>query len=89
MQKGKYCIICGQKNNLHKHHIFMGNKQRSIADREGCWVWLCYEHHLGSEGVHNNKELDEGLKKECEYRWLEEHSATIDDFRKVFGKNYV
>lgn len=89
LQSKKYCFVCGQTRNLQKHHIFMGNKQRNISDEQGCWVWLCYECHQGTHGVHHNAELNERLKVNCELRWLEVNHSTIEEFRKVFGKNYV
>lgn len=89
MQDKKYCFVCGQTRNLYKHHVFMGNKQRNTSDEEGCWVWLCFEHHLGNSGVHRDSEFDRTLKENCQKKWMEVNHASIDDFRKVFGKNYV
>lgn len=83
------CYECGSTQNLHKHHIFFG-PNRNISDREGCWIYLCgYHHNLSDAGIHKDHEFDVRIKKLCQEKWMEIHGATVDDFRKVFGKNYV
>lgn len=84
------CIICGKTEHLHRHHIYFGRDNRAISEREGCWCYLCPRHHNTSGyGVHYNHKLDQKLKRQCERRWLELHNATIEDFIKVFGRNYL
>jgi len=78
-------------NNLHRHEAFFGvrNRQKSIDD--GLVVFLTYENHEGTNGVHgrNGHDLDMMIKKEAEKRWLEYYNKTIDDFIKRYGKNYI
>lgn len=83
----KQCYVCGSKYNLHYHHIMFG-KNRKLADKDGLTVYLCYEHHEGTNGVHgkNGHELDIKLKKLAVKAWCEYYNMTEDDFRKKYGK---
>ena len=90
MSNERECYICGAYYNLHKHHIYPGNGRRQISEREGCWCYLCYRHHNGSNhGVHFDKELDMMLRKECEIKWMQKNNATVEDFIATFGVNYL
>lgn len=86
----KKCYVCGKKNNLHNHHIMFG-KNRKKADKDGLMVYLCYEHHEGTYGVHGKlgHELDIKLKEIAEEIWCEVYNKTPEDFRKVYGRNYL
>lgn len=86
----KVCYVCGNKNNLHLHHIIFG-KNRKKADEDLLTVYLCREHHEGTNGVHgkNGHELDLKLKKIAEERWLEHYNKTIDDFISRYNRNYL
>lgn len=83
------CLICGATEPLHKHHVFMA-ANRTISEREGCWVYLCSRHHNGSnEGVHFDARFDRMLKMYTQARWMWINGRTVADFRKVFGKSYI
>jgi len=86
----KRCGVCGKKNNLHLHHIFFG-KNRKKADEDGLTIYLCYEHHEGTKGVHgkDGHELDIKLKRLAEKNWLEHYGKTEDDFIERYGRNYL
>ncbi len=74
MQSEKYCFVCGTTYNLHKHHIYKGVANRRLSEKEGCWCYLCYKHHNGSDrGVHFNKILDGNLKMFCQEKWEDEN----------------
>lgn len=82
------CYICGSPVDLHKHHIYGGSGRRQVSEREGCWVYLCANHHnMSSEGVHFNKELDTSLKQDCQLRWEQLHEHDL--FTQTFGRNYL
>lgn len=84
----KECYVCRTTLNLHKHHIVFGRGQRSIADKNGIWCYLCYEHHEGNHGVHGgNKALDQMLKQSAQLKFEESHSR--DEWRKLFTKSYL
>ena len=75
----------------HRHEAFFGvrNRQKSIDD--GLVVFLTYEMHEGTYGIHGKygHDLDLMLKQEAEKRWLEYYDKTIDDFIDRYGKNYL
>lgn len=90
MQEEKRCCICGTTNNLHEHHVIHGNANRKLSEKYGLKVWVCLEHHTGYNGVHNNAYLDDELKKQAEIKWLlYDYDRSINDFIKIFGKNYL
>lgn len=72
------------------HHIMFG-KNRKKADEDGLTVYLCYEHHEGTYGVHGKKghEIDELLKISAEQVWLTKNNKEKEDFIKRYGKNYL
>lgn len=86
----KECIVCHTTNNLHLHHVIFG-KNRNNADKDGLTVYLCYDHHEGTNGVHgkNGHELDYILKRKAEIMWCEYYKKTPDDFLERYHKNYL
>jgi len=83
------CWVCGDTRNLHKHHVFYGSANRKLAEKYGCWVYLCPIHHnMSNKGVHFDHDLDTLLKKTCQRAWERKYGDT-DKFRKVFGKSYL
>lgn len=88
--ENKMCFVCGSKTNLHLHHVLFG-KNRKNADKDGLTVWLCYQHHEGTNGVHgkNGHELDNQLKYIAEQAWLKYYNKTQEEFIKRYGKNYI
>ena len=83
------CMVCGTDQRVCIHEVFYGTANRKKSKEFGLVVPLCYEHHQGTNGVHFNKVLDLKLKQQAEKIWLKENNATIDEFIKVFGKNYL
>lgn len=90
IDRKKRCFVCGKKDNLHLHHIMFG-KNRKKADADGLTVYLCYEHHEGTNGVHgkNGHSLDLKLKKLAEHLWIYYYNKSIDEFIERYGKNYL
>ena len=90
ISENKICYVCGKKTNLHYHHIMFG-KNRSKADEDGLTVYLCYDHHEGTFGVHGKcgHNLDMDLKKKAEIKWLKYYGKSTDDFIKRYGRNYL
>ena len=85
----KECYVCKTIFNLHKHHIFFG-ANRKKSDQDGCWVYLCANHHnMSDKGVHFDKKLDLFLKKLCEKKWCEYYKKTKEDFLKKYKRNYL
>jgi hypothetical protein len=73
--------------NLQCHHIFGGTANRKKSEQYGLKVWLCYEHHLGKEGVHYNKKMMDYLHRIGQMKFEETH--TRENFRQEFGKSYL
>ena len=70
----------------HLHHMCHGVANRKVADREGCVCGLCEPCH---SALHDKGYHDKDLIQDAERAWLEYNSATIEDWIKVFGKNYL
>ena len=90
INNNKRCIVCNSLNNLHLHHTLFG-KNRKKADEDGLVVWLCYEHHEGTNGVHgkHGSKLDKELKRLSEKRWLEYYGKTKKEFIERYHKSYL
>lgn len=90
LQDKKQCIVCNKTFNLNTHEVYFGNKNRDKSIEDGCCVYLCKEHHQGTNGVHgkNGHELDLYLKQEMQKQWIKIYNKSIDDFIKRYGKNY-
>ena len=82
------CRICGSNFMVERHHIFYGVANRKLAERYGCWCYLCRYHHTGDKGVHFNKDLDLKLKRQCQQAWMAKYGSK-EDFVKIFGRNYL
>ena len=83
----KACFRCGTPYNLHVHHIYAGSL-RSKSDKYGCWCYLCFNHHVGNEGVHTTKGTRywNYLKKVCQSEF--EVAYGKDLFMKEFKRNW-
>lgn len=90
MQNNKECFICKKVYGLEFHHCIFGNNRKK-SDEDGLTVWLCNEHHRGTNGIHgkNGHEFDLYLKQIAEQTWCKYYNKTIDDFRIRYGKNYI
>lgn len=89
----KKCFLCGRNGNgdrLERHHIF-GAANRSKSEKYGLVVYLCGErcHRLGRLSVHQNAMTMEYLHKYGQRKAMKEHNLSIDQFREVFGANYL
>ena len=86
------CFVCSFPY-VHKHHIYPGYGRRAISDQEGCWVYLCHEHHQGMRGVHMDASFREWLRADCQRRWEEREGLSgeeaHDKFRRRFGTSYL
>lgn len=87
LQEEKECYITGSKINLHLHHIYPGSN-RKISDREGFFIWLRADWHVGQMySVHENADLMIRLKQECQKKYEETHSR--EEFIRLIGRNYL
>lgn len=83
------CYICGSTCVLEEHHILFGNPWRKLSERYGLKVYLCWQHHRGTMGVHGKKghSLDMLLKTIAQNKFNETYPEL--DFTKIFKKNYL
>lgn len=87
------CWLCGRNgaaDPLDRHHIF-GGANRGKSEKYGLVVYLCHSrcHIFGAGAVHQNAEVMRELHEYGQKKFMEEHNATADDFRELFGKNYL
>lgn len=82
------CYICGSYDWIEEHHIFFGNPNRKISDKNGFTVRLCHWCHTEEpNGVHKNRKNDLWLKKLCQMAYEENHSR--EEFVSLIGKSYL
>ena len=90
LQSEKQCLICLTEKNLHCHHVYEGTGRRKISDRYGLTVYLCARHHnMSNEGIHFNKKLDNYVKRWAQKTAMNHYGWSIEEFIKIFGKNYL
>jgi hypothetical protein len=88
----EHCLICKRHKSadyfgLDKHHIFYAYN-RTKSEKYGLFAFICHDNcHLN--GVHKNHELDLRLKQYAQRKAMKYYNWSIDDFRKIFGKNYL
>ena len=87
------CWLCGRNGTtdpLDKHHIFEASNRKK-SEKYGLTVDLCHFrcHIFGPEAVHNNAENMQALHEYGQRKAMEENGWTVDEFREVFGKNYL
>lgn len=87
------CALCGRNgvgDPLEEHHIF-GGANRKKSEKYGLTVWLCGNrcHREGTEAVHRNVRSQEKLHIMGQLKAMREQGWTKDEFRAVFGKNYL
>lgn len=87
----KKCFLCGSEVELERHHCIHGNANRRLAEKDGLWVWLCHDCHLGQYGVHEHggRHMDLALKRVAEAAWMMENNKTAEDWIQRYGKNWL
>lgn len=91
-----------EKRDLEEHHIFYG-PNRNLSEKYGLKVMLCRYHHQGDiqgahDAIHNNpdKTNDIRLKQIGQQAWERKYAKAEagteeahQEFRRIFGKNYM
>lgn len=89
MQEAQECFICKTTRWLEKHHVF-GGAYRSKSERDGLTVYLCHWHHNEPpHGVHHNRANMDWLRKKGQEAYMERYGATVEDFIREYGRNYL
>lgn len=71
---------------VHVHHACHGYANRKLADEDGLYCKLCRTCH---EALHDKGYHDLDLQQDAERAWLKHNNATIEDWIKRYGKNYL
>lgn len=80
------CLVCGNPN-YEVHHIFFGERNRSLSDAYKFVLPLCAEHHRGQMSPHQDRKIDLAYKRSAQRVFEKEHSR--EEFIKLFGKSYL
>lgn len=92
MQKAETCFLCKRNRHagrLELHHIF-GGARRKLSDKYGLVVTLCEDcHRIKPWAVHQSADTMQYLHEYGQMLAMFENNWTIDEFRQVFGKNYL
>lgn len=88
-----HCFICGMNRNLEpldEHHVF-GGANRKKSEKYGLKIYIHHHkcHIFGENSVHKNAEVDRAVKRIAQKRAMEKYGWTVDEFREIFGKNYI
>lgn len=87
------CWLCGAtggREPLDRHHLF-GGSNRKKSEKYGLVVDLCHHscHIFGPKAAHQNAETMRKLREYGQRKAMEEQGWTVEEFRRVFGKNYL
>jgi hypothetical protein len=86
---GNCCYLCGCSRNLECHHIF-GGANRIKSNRLGIVIPLCHACHNETPfGAHHNAQVMNRLKQIGQEKAMKKYGWTTDEFRVIFGKNYL
>ena len=78
-----FCYRCSKYGATDWHHIFnASNKKKS--EEYGAMIKLCRDCHY----IIHTSEMEQ-FKRLGQRKVMKTYGMTIDDFRKVFGKNYL
>lgn len=86
------CFRCHKIGKMEEHHIFDGNPNRKLSEKYGLKVHLCHDCHNRDKkhkSIHFDKEEMLKLQQLGQKAFMQYYNKTIDDFRDIFGKNYL
>lgn len=86
--KGR-CYLCGRQGITERHHIIFG-PFRQKSEKYGLVVHLCHWcHNEPPNGAHHSRETNMHLKRIAQRAAMEKYDWDINQFREIFGKNYL
>ena len=82
------CYLCHKVLRTEKHHIF-GAGMRSLSEEYGLTVYLCRRcHNEPPDGVHFNEMKNKQLKAAAQARAMYIYGWSIEEWRRLFRKDY-
>ena len=88
MAYGK-CFLSGTYGIVERHHIF-GGARRDLSERYGLVVYLSPEkHQIDRDSAHRCGATADKLHRYGQRKAMLENDWTVEQFRLVFGKNYL
>ena len=91
MDEIEKCFLCGRNRHagLEVHHIFQ-NAYRNKSEQYGATVVLCADcHRLAPHAAHRDGATMKYLHQYGQRKVMQEQSWTVEQFREVFGANYL
>ena len=75
---------------MEEHHVYPASN-RNKSELYGLKACLCGEtcHRNGNRSAHGCRETANELKRHFQIRYMDENHASIEDFRREFGKSYL
>jgi hypothetical protein len=81
--------MCGSYRWLEYHHVFNASNKKN-SERYGLMVWLCHFcHNEPPNGVHHNRQNRLALQSRAQKKAMKKYGWSVEDFIKIFGKNYI
>lgn len=83
------CEICGSSHGVQRHHIV--KRSQGGSDNPTNLIWLCWEHHHGTYGVHGREghELDKKLKLQLQKKYFGQGFSEKEVRKKMGGRLYI
>lgn len=69
-----------------KHHVFGGVANRPKSEKYGLFIWLIQEQH---NYLHNHPKEMLSIKKEAQKSFMKYYDKTVEEFRSIFGRNWL
>jgi hypothetical protein len=79
------CFVCGRQDRPLQRHEIIHGPYREKSKRYGLWEPLCDYCHARA---HRDSGLDRKLKVIMQHAAMLAYGWSLDDWRRVFGKNY-
>ncbi len=85
------CFLCDGNNQLDRHHCFGGTANRKLSEKYRLVVYLCHNecHIFGERSAQRNSATQQLLHEYGQRKFMAEQNATIRDFVRIFGRNYI
>ena len=85
---GNSCELCGSISGVQRHHIVF--RSSCGKDNEENLIYLCWQHHHGTYGVHGKygRKLDLELKLGLQKKYFKQGYRECEVRRMMGGKIY-